>query len=56
MSTVVLEGYLYVGATMCNFCRFSIFCVRAIFSMDACHLFIQCMLAIIPLIVGVQMW
>ena len=29
------------------------FGVRAVFSMDACHLFSQCMLAIVPLIRGV---
>ena len=30
-----------------------IFVVRAVFNIDVCHLFLQCMLLIIPLIRGV---
>lgn len=36
-------------------CGFNIFGARDVFRMDACHLFPHCMLAIIPLLGGVQM-
>ena len=45
-SVVVLQGYLYVGPSLCGF---NIFGVRTVFSADACCLFPQCVLAIIPL-------
>ena len=41
-----------MGASLCSLCEFSIFGVRAVFSMDACHVFPQCVLAVIPLIGG----
>ena len=56
MSTVVLEDYLYVRVPLCSLCGFNIFGARAVFSMDACRLFPQGVLIIIPLIGSVQMW
>ena len=53
---MVLEGYLYVRVSLCSLCAFNIFGVRAVFSIDACRLFPQCVLVITPLIGGVQMW
>ena len=55
---MVLEGYFSVGMLLCSLDGFNIFGVRAICSMHTCHLFPQCMLAIIPLIGGVTdaMW
>lgn len=50
---MVLEGYLYVGESLC---RFNIFGVRTVFSMDACHLFPQCVLFVILLIGGALIW
>ena len=50
-----LEGCLYVGTALCSLCGFSIFWVRVVFSMNACCLFPQCVLSIIPLIECVQM-
>ena len=55
LSPVVLEGYLYVGVSLCSLCGFNIFGARAVLSMDACCLFPQCVLAVIPLIGGVRM-
>ena len=58
----VLEGYFHVRTSLCSLCGFSFidldldllffffFDVRAVFSMDDCHLFPQYMLAGIPLI------
>ena len=48
----VLEGYFYVGTSLCSPCVFYIFGTRAVFSMDVGHLFLQCMLGVIPLIGG----
>ena len=45
-----LEGYLYMQAAPCSLCGFNIFGMRAVFSMGACCLFPQHVLAIIPLI------
>ena len=53
---MVLEGYLYVGVSLCNLCGFNIFGASAVFSMDACCLFPQCVLVVLPLIRGVQVW
>ena len=39
-----------------SLCRFNIFGVRTVFSMDACHLFPQCVLVVIPLTGSVQIW
>ena len=47
---MVLKGYLHVGASLCSLCGFSIFAAKAVFSMDACRLFPQHVLVIIPLI------
>ena len=52
---MVFEGYLYVGASLCSLCGFNIFGARAVYSVDAYCLFPQCVLAVIPLIGGVQM-
>ena len=52
---VVLEDCLYVGVSLCTLCGFNTFGARAVFSTDACHLFPQHVLAVIPLIEGVQM-
>ena len=43
-------GYFYVGTSLCNLHGLIFFGVRAVFSMDVCHLFPQCMLAVVPLI------
>ena len=50
LSPVVLKGCFYVGASLCSLCESNIFGARAIFSMDSCLVFPQCVLAIIPLI------
>ena len=42
-----------MGASQCSLCECNNFTVRAVFGMDACHLFPHCMLPIIPLIGGV---
>ena len=52
---MVLEGCLYLGTSLCILSGFNIFGARADFHMDAYCLFSQCVLAIIPLIEGVQM-
>ena len=44
---MVLKGCFYVGYSLHES---NIFGVRALFSMDACHVFLQCVLAVIPLI------
>ena len=33
---------VYLGTFLCSLCGFNIFAVRAVFSMDVCHLFLQC--------------
>ena len=53
---MVLEGDLYVGASLCSLCGFNIFGARAVISIDACHLFPQCVLIVMPLIKAVQIW
>ena len=45
-----LVRYLYVRSSLYSLHGFNMFGVRIIFSMEACCLFSQCMLAIIPLI------
>ena len=47
--TVVLKGCFYVGASLCGL----IFLVRGLFSMDACHVFLQCVLDVIGGVIGV---
>ena len=42
-----------MGASLCRLHESNIFGVRAVFSMDAYHIFLQCVLAVIPLIGGV---
>ena len=53
VSTVVLKGCFHVGAPLCSLHELNIFGARAVFSMDACHIFPHCVLADIPLIGGV---
>lgn len=48
--TVVLKGCSYVGVSLCRLRESDIFGARAVFVMDACHLFSQSVLAISPLI------
>ena len=48
-----LEDYFYVGVSLCRLCGFNIFGMKAVFSVDVCHLFPQYTLAVIPLIGGV---
>ena len=50
---MVLESYFYVEVSLCSLCGFNIFGGSAVFSVDDCHVFPHCMLAIIPLIGGV---
>ena len=50
---MVLEAYFYVGTSCVACVGFIVVGVRAVCSKAACHLFPQCMLAIIPLIGGV---
>ena len=47
--TAVLKGCFYVGASVCSLPESNIFGVRAVFSMDSCHVFPWCVLAIVPL-------
>ena len=51
---MVLKGYLYVGTFLCILCGFNIFDARAVFRMDACHLFPQHVLVVLLLIGSVQ--
>ena len=53
MTTVVLEGYLYVGVSLCTLSGFNTFDVRAVFSMGACRHFPQCVLLFIIPLTGV---
>lgn len=46
---MVLKGYLYVGTFLCILCGFNIFDARAVFRMDACHLFPQHVLVVLLL-------
>ena len=50
MSTVILKGNFYVGASLCRLCVSNIFGARAGFGMDASHIFPLSVLAVIPLI------
>ena len=50
---MVLKGCPYAGVSLCSLCESNIFGARAVFSMDACHVFLQCVLAIFPLVGGV---
>ena len=52
----ILEGYLYEGASLCSLCGFNIFGTRAAFSLYACCLFPQLVLANFPLLGNVQCW
>lgn len=52
LSTVVVKACFYVGASLCSLCKSNIFVARVGFSIDGCHVFPQCKLAIIPLTVG----
>ena len=50
---MVLKGCFYVGMSLCSLNESNIFGAKAVFSMDDCHVFPQCVLALIPLIGGV---
>ena len=50
MSTVVLKHCFYVGTPLCSLSEFNIFGARAVLSMDACHVFSECMVTLISLI------
>lgn len=50
---MVLKGCFYVGGSLCSLFASDIFGVRAVFGMDACCIFPQSMLAIVPSIGGV---
>lgn len=41
---MVLKGYLYMGASLCRLCDSNIFWCKAVFSIDAYHVFPQCVL------------
>ena len=47
---MVLKGCFYLGAFLSSPCKLNIFGARAVFSMNACHVFQQDMQAHIPLI------
>lgn len=46
---MVLEGYFYMGTSLCRLCDSNIFGARSALSIDAYHVFLQCVLPIIPL-------
>ena len=45
---MVLKGYFYVVTHLCSLLESNIFDVRAVYSMDACHIFPQGVLALVP--------
>ena len=47
LSTVALEGYLYVAVSLCSLCWFNFFFFGVQFGWDACCHFPQCVLAVI---------
>lgn len=47
---MVLKECFYVGASLCRLCECNIFDKWAVFGMDAYHIFLQSMVAIVPLI------
>ena len=53
LSSVVLKGFFYVGASLGSLCESNICGARAAFCMDNFYVFPQCVMTIIPLIVGV---
>ena len=50
---MVLKGCFYVGVSLCSLCECNIFGAMSFYSMDAYHIFPQCVLTIIPLVGGV---
>ena len=50
LSTVALKGCFYLGAFLSSPQKLNIFGARAVFSMNACHVFPQDMQAHLPLI------
>ena len=52
---MVFKGCFHVGAYLCSLLVSSIFGTRAVFSMDACHVFPKGLLAFVPLIEGVRL-
>ena len=54
-SACVLGGCFYVGTFLCSLCGLLFFFFfLAAFSIDVCHVFLQCMLSIIPLMGGMM--
>ena len=51
---MVLEGYFYVGTSLHILHGFNVSGARAVFILDVCRLFPQCMLSIFLLIRGVN--
>ena len=49
---MVFKGCFYVAVSLCRLCVSNISGARAGFRMDANHLFLQGVLAVVPLIVG----
>lgn len=47
-----LKGCFYVGVSLCRLCVSNIFGARTGFGVDAGHVFLQSVLAVIPLIAG----
>ena len=52
LSTVLLEGCFYVGIPLCSLHGFNTLVHRLFFNIYTCHIFLQCVLDIIPLIMG----
>lgn len=50
---MVLKGCFYEGASLCSLHESDIFGARDVFGMDACHIFPQGVLAVVPLMEGV---
>lgn len=50
---MVLESCFYVGVFVYSLHESNFFGTKTVFSIDACCFFLQCVLAIIPLIRGV---
>ena len=48
-----MKGCFYVETPLCSLCESNIFGAKAVFGMDACHVFPQGVLALLPLIGGV---
>lgn len=53
ITTMILEGRFSVRASLCSLHECDVFGARADFSVHACHVLLQCVLFIIPVIGGV---